>query len=344
MPAIVPEALARQLTADPLAWFSAERLNLLTAVERSCGAGSYRLAARLASRVAAYQHIQSRLDDTGRMWHVILRAALEAGDSVAAAQAEFRLAVAMCGRGRHADAMSAVDRCVTAFEEHADQRALAAALYWRAVCETNLGSYSEGRETVMRAVELARKLADRQVEFLALRLLAISQASLPGYRNEAIKSCAEALAIVREFDQPAWELEVMHTVAHVANLTGRHQAAFDMCHEASELNRRLGVTVDKAGWLGILGDAHYGLGRCQEAAEALSAALPIFRDHFMSRHQGLCLLKLGYAHQAMGDYGQAISSAEESLPIFRELQLRHFEERALQVIASCRRGLASPVA
>jgi tetratricopeptide (TPR) repeat protein len=338
-PGIVPEALAQRLTADPVAWFSAERLNLLTAIERCCAAGHYRLAAQLASRVAACQHVQSRPDDTGRMWRAILGAAQEADDSVEATRAELRLAVATCGRGRHADAASAVDRCVDAFETQADDRALATALYWRAVCEMNLGSYREGRETAMRALELARELADRQSQSLTLRLLAIAQAWLPAYRSEAVGSCAEALAIARELGQPARELEVMHTVAHVYNLVGRHQAAADMCHEASELNRRMGVTVDKAGWLGIMADAHYGLGRHHEASEALLAALPIFRDHFMSRHQGLCLFKLGYAYQAMGDYRQAIASLQESLPIFRELQLSHYAERALQAIASCQRHL-----
>lgn len=335
----VPETLARRLTADPIAWFTAERLNLLHAIEHACASSKHHLAARLASRLASYQHIQSRPDDTARIWKAILGAARQAGDPAPAAHAELRLAVATCGRGRHAEAAHAINQCIAAFENHADQHALAAALYWRAVCEMNLGSYENGQLTVIRALELARKLADRQIQFLALRILAISQAKLPGYRDEASKSCACALAIARELGQPAWELEVMHTVAHVANLTGRHQAAIDMSSQALELRQKLGVTVDEADWLGIVGDAHQGLGRYTEAAETLSMALPLFRDTFQHRHQALCLLKLSYAYQAMGDYEQAIASLEESLPIFRELQLTHYEQQALQTIKSCRRQL-----
>lgn len=339
VPEIVPDAVARRLTADPVAWFSAERLNLLTAVEHSCAAGNYRLATRLASRMAAYQHLQTRLDDTERMWRVILDTAQEADDWAAAGLAEFRLVVAMCLRGRHADAAPAIDRCVTAFEEHADHRRLAAALYWRAVCKINLGSFQEGRIAAIRALELARKLEDRQAQSLALRLLALAQASLPAYRNESFQSCAEALAMVRECGQPALELEVMHTVAHVNNLVGRHQAAADMCREADKLQQKLGAAVDRGGWLGIMADVHYGQGRYREAAETLLAALPFFQKNFMRRHQGLCLLRLSYAYQATSDYGQAIISAQESLLIFRELRLTHYEERALRTIDSCQRTL-----
>jgi DNA-binding SARP family transcriptional activator/tetratricopeptide (TPR) repeat protein len=338
-PGGIPEALARRLTADPVAWFSAERLNLLAAGEHSCAAGNYRLAAQLAARVAAYQHVQSRPDDTGSMWHAILNAARAADDSVAAAHAELRLAVATCERGRHADAAPAIDRCVAAFEEHGDNRALAAALYWRASCEMNLGSFRDGQVTAMRSLALARTLAERQTEFLALRMLALTQGNLPDYREEAIRSSEQALAVVREFDQPAWELEVMHSVAHVANLTGRHQEAINLCHEAHDLQGKFGVNFDEADWLGIMADAHHGLGRYREAAEALSMAFPIFRDQFMRRHQALCLLKLGYAYQAMGDYGQAITSARESLPIFRELRLAQYEKQVFQTIANCERRL-----
>jgi tetratricopeptide (TPR) repeat protein len=189
----------------------------------------------------------------------------------------------------------------------------------------------------MRTLELARKLADRQIQFLALRILALTQVYLPDYREEAIKSSDEALTIVREFGHPTWELEILHTAGHIANIVGHHQAAIDMSSQALELRQKLGMTFNEADWLGIVGDAHQGLGRYQEAAEAFSTALPIFRDNFQQRHQALCLLKLGCAYQAMGDYRRAIASAEESLPIFRELQLTHYEQQALQTIKNCQR-------
>ena len=88
-------------------------------------------------------------------------------------------------------------------------------------------------------------------------------------------------------------------------------------------------------WLGLSGDAYYGLGRYLESAESLRRALPVYRDHFMRRHHGLCLLKMGYAYQAMGDHEAAIGSLQESLDIFGPLQLSHYAMRARETLMIC---------
>lgn len=109
-----------------------------------------------------------------------------------------------------------------------------------------------------------------------------------------------------------------------------------LCQVGLGLAKDLGAPT--ADWLGVIGDAYYNLGRYQEAAESLRSALPQFRDHFMLRHQGLCLLKMGYAHQAMGDYEIAIGYLTESLAIFDQLQLGHFAERARETLITCQSG------
>jgi tetratricopeptide (TPR) repeat protein len=135
--------------------------------------------------------------------------------------------------------------------------------------------------------------------------------------------------------EPAFKLETLHTAAHVYNLAGRHEDALYLCREGLGLARDLGVQFVTADWLGISGDAYYGLGRYSEAAESLRSALPVYRDHFMRRHYGLCLLKIGHAHQAMGEYQAAIDHLTESLGIFDGLQLEHYAERAREALISC---------
>jgi hypothetical protein len=117
------------------------------------------------------------------------------------------------------------------------------------------------------------------------------------------------------------------TQSHVNNLTGRHQAAADICREADKLQQKLGPQSTEATGVGVMADAHYGQRRYQEAAETLLADLPFSQENFMRRHQGLCLLRFSYADQAMSDCEQAVISTQESLLIFRELRLTHYEER-----------------
>jgi tetratricopeptide (TPR) repeat protein/DNA-binding XRE family transcriptional regulator len=333
--AVATDSLLRNITTDPMAWFTAERLGLLAVLERCCADGDYQAAAQLASFTASFQHLQGRLDDAERMWRAIAAAAQQAGDPGAAARARLRLAAAACGQGRHAEASPMVDQCAASFDELADQRALATALYWRSVCESNLGSYARARQSADRAMHLARDIDDPRTEALAQRLLALAQAKLPDGRKDAVTSAERALMLARELGEPAFEHEILHTVAHVYILSGRHEDALGLCQDGLGMAGDLGVQVATADWLGLTGDAYYGQGRYRESAESLRSALPIYRDHFMHRHHGLCLLKMGYAYQALGDNQTAIRCLRESLAILEPLQLEHYADRAREMLVNC---------
>ena len=332
---IVSESLAKAITADPVAWFTAERLGLHATIGRCCADGRHQAAALLASFMARFQHRQGRPDDAEQVWRMIAAAAHEARDSAASARAELRLAVAICGQGRHAEARPIVDKCVQEFDARADKRALAAAFYWRSVCRWNLGSFTDALRSAERAVYLAQDSGDGQVEFLAMRLVALAQASLPDQNASAVMSAERALALAKELAEPAFEHEALHTAAHVYNLAGRHEDALDLCQQGMGLARVLGVQNMEAEWLGVSGDAYYGLRRYREAAESFGTALPVYRDHFMRRHHALCLLKMGYAFHAMGDERGAIGHLTASLDMFNQLQLAHYAQRAREALDTC---------
>jgi tetratricopeptide (TPR) repeat protein/DNA-binding XRE family transcriptional regulator len=333
-PAIVPELLAKNITASPMAWFTTERLGLLAAIERSCSVGHYKAAAQLGLSMANFQHFQGRVDDAERTWRMIIAAAQRADDPAAAARAQLRLAAAICGQGRHAEASPIVDQCTRTFHELADKHGLATALYWRAVCDWNLGAYADARQSADHAIHLARSISDRQTEVLALRIRAIALANLPGRREEAIASAEQAHVLAAGLGHATLEHEILHSTANVYNLTGRHEDALQLRQDGLALGRDLGEQA-LADWLCLLGDAYHGLGRYSEAAESLRSALPFFRDRFMRRHHALCLLKMGYAYQAMGDYRSAISHLQESLGIFEQLKLDHYTRRAREALLTC---------
>lgn len=334
-PDVVPEAVARQLTADPMAWFTAERLNLLAAVKRMCAGDGYQAAGQIGSSVASFLYLQGRGDDAERIWREVAAAAQRAGDAAGLAHARLRLIVAACDQGRHAQALPVTLQCAQVFDQLADQRALGTAIYWRSVCEYNLGYFDQACRSAARALQLARQERDTQAESLALRLLAISQANLPGQREVAARSAEQALALCQQLGQPVNQLEIQHSVAHVYNLIGQPQAALPLCIEGLRLAREIGVLTSEADWLGILGDTYLCLGRYREARDFLSMAVPIFREHFMGRFHALALLKLGYAYQGMEDFIAAVHSIQDSLVIFAELGLGHYAQRARDAIASC---------
>jgi tetratricopeptide (TPR) repeat protein/DNA-binding XRE family transcriptional regulator len=344
---VVTEAIARDITADPVAWFTTERLGLHAVIARCCADGWYQVAAQLASFKASFWHLQGRPDDAERAWQMIATAAQRAADPAATARAQLRLTAAICSQGRHAEAGPIVTQCIRTFSRLGDNVALANAYYWRAARKWNLGAFAIAQKFAERAIHLARAAGDGYGECHALRMLALSLGNLPGHGTDAVTSAEQALTLARALGEPleygeAVEYEVLHTVAHVYNLTGRHKDALQLSQQGMDAAQRLGVQTAIAEWLGIRADAYRGLGRYREAAESLTVALPIFRGHFMRRYQALCLLKMGHVYQAMGDRQTAARHLTESMTIFSQLQLAYYAERAREAINADHVGDLSP--
>jgi tetratricopeptide (TPR) repeat protein len=332
---VVPCARARRLTADPLAWFAAERLNLLGSIDRACATGRHEFAARLALCQAGFQHLQDRHDDAAHSWRAIGEAATAAGDPTAVAQAQVRLAATTVERGYAADAMELLDECITEFEHSSDLVSLAFALYWRSACAWELDLWDLSESEAQRGVALARKVGDRHAELICLGILGGALGKL-GYGEEAVAACELSLAIAVELGDESCESSALHRLAFVCTMAGQCDRAIELCARRRGLSWKMKDVRGEALSLGVLGDAYQGLGRYQDAVQAFSQALPVFRDHFIRRHHGLCLFKLGCAHRALGNHRQAAQHLAESVPVFRDLRLPAYEQRALRILSECR--------
>jgi DNA-binding SARP family transcriptional activator/tetratricopeptide (TPR) repeat protein len=332
---VVPGARARRLTAEPMAWFAAERLNLLEAVDRACTVGRYEFAAQLALCQAEFQHLQDRHDDAERNWRAVAEAAGATGDLLATAQARLRLAAATAERGYAADAIELLDECILVFERCDDLDTLTFALYWRSSCTWDRELWDLALPEAERAVALARAIGDRHAELINLISVGRTLGGM-GRGAEGVAACEHALAIAVDLGDESCETKALHNLAFVCTLAGRCGRAVELCARLRELNRDIRDVRGEALALGVLGDAYHGLGRYEDAVDAFSQALPILRDHFIRRHHGLCLLKLGCAHHALGHHRQAAQHLTESLSIFRDLRLQAHEQRALRVLRDCR--------
>ncbi len=114
-----------------MAWFAAERLNLLGTIDRACVTGRHEFAVELALCQAEFQHLQDRHDDAVGMWHAVADAASAAGDPLARAQSRVRLAAATDERGYAVEAVDLLDECIAVLERSDDLISLVFALYWR---------------------------------------------------------------------------------------------------------------------------------------------------------------------------------------------------------------------
>jgi tetratricopeptide (TPR) repeat protein len=337
---VVPPDAAARLTSDAIAWFTAERINLLTAVERACAVGEISLARYLAGYQCAFQYLQHRQDDAEQNWRVIASHAERSDDQAeAAAYARVRVASAMQMSGLSAQAIPVLEDGLGSAAQPADAVTESLSWYMRGLCRLDLNKFAAARDHAERGIAVARLAGSKHAEFLNLRLLSIALA-WTGNGDAAIAAGKQALAMAPAFLALECELAALHTLAHTYWLTGRSDQATWACLQAIQLSRRSGDTFGEAMALGYLSDAYRELGWYEESAGCLLRALPVFAKTSRRRFQALCLLKLGYSYAAMRCMPEAIAHIEGSIIIFRQLQVPAKVDEAQAALERCRAGPA----
>jgi DNA-binding SARP family transcriptional activator/tetratricopeptide (TPR) repeat protein len=325
LPGVVPAEIAERLTADPIAWFTAERLNLLAAVEQAAQRGELDLACQLACRQGAFQHLQYRLDDAEYIW----RAIESVGDESAAAYARLRVGASLVLRAQAPDAVPVLSKCM----ETADPEVLALALNWRATCAWDLDDFAGARDDAARGIMVARQAGSVLAEHRNQGILGVALARL-GSADEAVAISERSLVVATSLGATPYEIEAIQHLAFTYTMTGRYDRAVDLIKRGIDLTHSMRDPYTEALFFGVLGDAYQGLGRYGEAAASLQKALAVFRQHGSLRYHALCLLKLGYAYQAMGS-PQAVGHLAESLRMFEDLRLPLKARQAQEALDAC---------
>jgi tetratricopeptide (TPR) repeat protein len=332
---VLPWRTVAGLTASPAAWFSTERLNLRHITGLACASGYPALALQLASRQAAFHHSQARFDEAEQLWRAVRKAARKAADRPASAHAAFGLAITRALQGYHAEVSRVIDQCAAEFEELGDQRALAWAMEWQAVCAAITGHRAAAVEYGQRGLVLARRNRDHAAEIMLLRETAFALVGIPGREEEAIGYAERALALARQAGEQTHELDTLRMLAHVNNRAGCHPVAEQIARQGVDLAGEWHYIADRAYFLGALGDACYGLGRYQDALDAFSRALPVFQEHWLRRHEALCLLKMAESHLALGHTSPASTYLGQCQPLFRQLRMSAYVLRAQNAMKRC---------
>jgi DNA-binding SARP family transcriptional activator len=338
IPSIIPAGVAERLTADPISWFTTERTSLFAAVEQACATARLDLAYRLAAHQRAYQHLQFRYEDGGRLWHHIGDHAERAGNKKLAMHAWLSVGVSHLLRSQSREAIGVLDTCLEDDSQALDAETMASALEWRATSALDLEDYAAARQYAERGVDMARSVGSRRAEYGCLSIQGVALACL-GEHRQAVAACEQALAIASSLAAHSCEVVALLNLTWAYNIASLPRNAIPSGMRAMKLSSELGDVCDEALASGMLGDAYRELGRYREAVDHYLRALPVFQAHSSRRFHGLCLLKLGYAYEAMGA-PEAIGYLEGSLRIFTELQLPRKADQAREALARCTGAVA----
>jgi DNA-binding SARP family transcriptional activator len=335
----IPGDLERRVAAEPLAWFSAERANLIYMTERACSVGLLELADQLIAFQSTYQFYQGRFVDHERLIRLLAHAATNAGNARVVADTELRLAGLAAHRGDHARAMSLFRQSIADLTDDADLPLRACGLYWYAYCASKAGDLRTALNAATQALVIARCLGDSETEIMVLRVQGEACMGIGDY-EAAASALEQACAISRELADQYYEQLTLRTLAHVAIQAQQWQRAMELCNRGLELIGIRESSTGRAHFLSLLGNALNGLGQPNEAIERLSDAVDIFLAHGDRRAEARCMVSLARAHRALGDYQQAALFLRQSLPIFRELLLPAYERQVIQELELC--GVSLP--
>ncbi|HEU5030132.1 MAG TPA: tetratricopeptide repeat protein [Spirillospora sp.] len=292
-PSTATGAAAGGERAVALAWFEAERRNLVAAVHQAARLGLHRTCWELADALFDFQEFRRYSEDNIAVHQAGLHAARTEEDWAAAAVMLHNLAVAHFEAGGSVQAIG----------------------------------YGEDARRAFRAVEPP----DRYGEAAALATLADVHVALGRYLT-AIEHARRSLDIHREMDDRGGLAKDHDTLARARLGLGDYEIALDHAGEALEVRRRIGDQPGVAETLLTLAQVHRRLGNVHEAVSHALEALYIRQDMADGHGAAQALTELARMNAALGLREMALRDAEQALRTYQALGARHGEARALTTL------------
>ncbi|WP_034517331.1 tetratricopeptide repeat protein [Actinomadura rifamycini] len=283
----------RDARAAGLAWFEAERRNLVAAVHQAARLGLHRTCWELADALFDFQRLRRYGEDNVAVLQAGLRAARAEEDWAAAAVMLHDLAVA------HVE----LDRA---------QQAV---------------GYGEDARRGFRAVDPP----DRYGEAATLATLADVHAALGRYPT-AIDHARCALAAHGELGDDAGVAQAHDTLARAHVGLSDHERALEHADRALAIRRRIGDMPGVAGTLFTLARVHRRWGNVRDAVLYALEALYIRQEQADQLGAAQALTLLARMHASLGQRDLAMQDAEQALRTYRALGARHGEARALTTL------------
>ncbi len=274
-PGVTPEPLASSSAA--LAWLTAERPVLSSAVTQAAGAGLGRAAWQLGWTTGRFLHRRGYRQEWIAILATSLAAAEAAADLVGQAYVHRDLGAARAVEGSGQDADAHLQQAMDLYRQLGDRTGQAHTHLYLCLASGLHGVPGEALEHARRALQLFR--ADRHLagQANALTNAAYGHSRLGEY-DQALACCQEALPLHEESGNLDGEGHAWSCLSSACYQLGRHDQALDCDRRSVSVFRDLGDQHLLAEALTQLGDHLQDSGSPQEARAAWQEALAILDD------------------------------------------------------------------
>lgn len=267
-----------------------------------------RVHAQIEFRLGNYQVARARHQS-------VLQRASARRDLPGVARAELELALLDRRQGDFSSAIAGLERALSVYRQLGDLDGVARVLTHIGLVRINQGVYSAALDALNESLRLQDDgaVAERERTYHYLGLL---YAGLREYET-ARRFLDKGLAEAHKLADPAREAPLLGSKARVANLAGSYSQALTLASESQKLAERMGSPPGRA-YAGLeLGRALLGLGRLDEAREALETGVVIAEA--IGQHSTVADYHGLLAELAMreGREGDALAIWESLLPSFQ---------------------------
>jgi DNA-binding SARP family transcriptional activator len=294
-PAVSPEAPADHEQA--LAWFTAERRVLLSAIEHAAIVGLDAHAWQLAWALMYFLDRRGHWHDQLAAQHAAIAAARRLADPSAQAKASRVLARTYIRVGRLEDARTHLRHALDFDIDAADQIGQAHTHQGLAMVCNKQGRYVEALAHAHQALNGFQTTGHRLGQAMALDTIGCNHARLGDHR-QTLTFCQHALTLFEELDDPYGQAAASNSLGYAHHHLNNHAQAIACYQHALALFWDLRDRYQQADVMTRLGDTHHAAGDPDAARHAWRDALTILEqlDHAAADTVRTKLHDLNHSH------------------------------------------------
>jgi tetratricopeptide (TPR) repeat protein len=313
--------IAERIAADPGAWFSAERVNLISVIDQADEHQILDVVWRLARSLNYFFKLRSHWTDWEHTQQLALRAARRAGNRAAEANALRSLGDVATQRQEFEEAVEQFHGAMDLFRILNDERGMAWTNVGLGNAYLDYGRFSEALGQFDQGLRQFESIGDPRGKAWALLGLGIGH-RVQGRLGDAKTYFEDSLVLFRRLQDRRGEAYCLVNLGIVHWHKGQFEAALTWFDQARPIFREL---VDHHGETFVLmniGHMHRERGDLDEAITVLETCLATFSEFGERDGEAWTRLNLGMVWQAQGRFEEAVARFHQCLAMFHELQDR----------------------
>ena len=318
-----------QLGPPGYAVLDAERIHLVTVLERCVEREAWEVARSLAWGVEDYLDIQGHWTECVAVLEMGVTAAQALGHRRDEGAFSGNLGLAYSDLGQVEQAIDFHTQALAISREIGDRRAEGSILGNLGLAYSDLGQVERAIDFHTQALAISREIGNKQSEGNQLGNLGNAYSDL-GQVEPAIDYYQQALAIAREIGDRRGEGSDLGNLGLAYRALGQVEQAIDFHTQALAISREIGDRRGEGNQLGNLGNAYRALGQVEQAIDFHTQALAIAREIGDRRGEAFHSWNLGLIYEE-SDPAQAVALMSVCVDYEREIGHPDAEADAKQV-------------